>query len=173
MTNYPRANTAVPAYNGSLGPTPITSFVQNWGKLDLLSYMQTYWVSQGGTDESFWAHEFSKHGTCYSTFDVPCYGPMYRPGEEVIDFLETALLYYRRLPTWGWLATVGIRPSNTTQYSLSDMQGALTRFYGAVPYVGCSGPRYNETAAGKGSLDNGRTQLSEVWYYFVSLCAAR
>lgn len=77
-------------------------------------------------------------------------------------------MYYRRLPTRGWLGQVGIRPSNTTQYSVSTMQSALTKSYGAVPYVGCSGPRYNETAAGAGSMDNGRTVLSEVWYYSVS-----
>jgi len=93
---------------------------------------------------------------------------MVRPGESIIDFLETAVLYYRQLPTWDWLAMSGITPSNTTQYSLDKMQGSLARRYGAVPYLGCGGPRYNETTAGKGSLDNGRTQLSEVWYYSVS-----
>jgi len=45
------------------------------------------------------------------------------------------------------------------------LQTALTKASGAVPYLGCSGPRYNTTAAGKGSMDNGYTQLSEVWYY--------
>lgn len=35
-----------------------------------------------------------------------------------------------------------------------------------MPYVGCSGPRFNATEAGKGSLDNGYTVLSEVWYYY-------
>lgn len=93
---------------------------------------------------------------------------MARPGEAIVDFLETAILYYRQLPTWDWLAMSGITPSNTTQYSLDKMQGSLARHYGAIPYVGCSGPRYNETSAGTGSLDNGRTQLSEVWYYSVS-----
>lgn len=35
-----------------------------------------------------------------------------------------------------------------------------------MPYIGCSGPRYNATEQGKGSLDNGYTVFSEVWYYF-------
>ena len=64
------------------------------------------------------------------------------------------------------MADSGIRPSNSTAYTLSDIQKALTKEYGFVPYVGCSGPRYNETAAGAGSSDNGRTQLSEMWYYY-------
>ena len=50
--------------------------------------------------------------------------------------------------------------------SLADLQTALTKGFGALPYVGCSGPRYNATAQGKGSLDNGYTVVSEVWYYY-------
>jgi ribonuclease T2 len=73
--------------------------------------------------------------------------------------------YYEILPTWGWLSAARIWPSNTTTYSLTDFQSALKKGFGAVPYIGCSGPRYNTTEAGKGSLDNGFTQLSEVWYY--------
>ncbi len=84
----------------------------------------------------------------------------------MVDFFETAITFFQYLPTWGWLSAKNIRPSNATQYSLADIQGALTSGFGAVPYVGCSGPRYNATAAGKGSLDNGFTQLSEVWYYY-------
>lgn len=34
-----------------------------------------------------------------------------------------------------------------------------------MPYLGCSGKKFNETLAGKGSTDDGRTVLSEVWYY--------
>jgi ribonuclease T2 len=70
------------------------------------------------------------------------------------------------VPTWGWLATASIYPSNTTSYSLSKFQTALKGGFGATPYVGCSGPKWNETESGKGSMDNGRTLVSEVWYYF-------
>jgi ribonuclease T2 len=35
-----------------------------------------------------------------------------------------------------------------------------------VPYVGCGGPKYNATDAGRGSSDAGGTVLTEVWYYF-------
>lgn len=84
---------------------------------------------------------------------------------DVIDFFETAVLYYENLPTYGWLSAAGIRPSNTTTFSLSAMQAALTQGFGALPYIGCSGPRYNATSAGNGTMDNGYTQVSEVWYY--------
>lgn len=46
------------------------------------------------------------------------------------------------------------------------MQAALTTGFGALPYIGCSGPRYNATAAGNGTLDNGYTVVSEMWYYY-------
>lgn len=48
------------------------------------------------------------------------------------------------------------------------MQAALTKGYGSTPYIGCSGPRYNTTAAGRAanSTDTGYTYVSEVWYYF-------
>lgn len=124
-----------------------------------------YWIAQGQPNSAFWGHEFSKHATCYSTFDVPCYGPQYVKHQEVVEFFETAILYYQRLPTFDWLASAGIRPSNRTAYSVSAIERVLTAHHGATPYVGCSGPRYNHTAAGAGSSDDGYTVLSEVWYY--------
>lgn len=143
----------------------MTSFIQDFGRYDLLAYMNRFWVNQGDTNDAFWAHEFSKHATCYSTFNVPCYGPQYVQHQEVIEFFDTAINYYKRYPTWGWLAQAGIRPSNTTQTSLSAIRHALTQASGALPYIGCSGPRYNTTAAGAGSNDTGRTVISELWYY--------
>ena len=147
------------------GPT-VDTFLTTLGKLDLIDYMERYWINQGAPNTDLWAHEFSKHATCFSTFDTPCYGPQYVQHQEVAEFFETAIKYYQRLPTWGWLAQAGIRPSNTTSYSLSDIQAALTKGYGLLPYLGCSGPAYNTTDAGRGSPDSGRTYLTEAWYYF-------
>jgi ribonuclease T2 len=127
--------------------------------------MNKYWISQGSPNGDFWGHEFSKHGTCYSSFDIPCYGPMYQNHSDVVDFFSTAVSYYQNLPTYGWLSAANIRPSNTTTYTLGDMQDALMKGFGALPYIGCTGPKYNATAAGKGTLDNGATVVDEVWYY--------
>ncbi|KAI0022660.1 ribonuclease T2 family protein [Xylariomycetidae sp. FL0641] len=147
---------------------PISDYLEAFEKYDLLAYMNKYWTAQAQPSPQLWAHEFSKHATCYSTFDVACYGAGYRPHAEVVDFFATVVSYYRALPTWAWLAAAGIRPSNTTAYSLGDVQAAVAAGYGQGkqrPYVGCSGPRYNETAAGRGSDDPGYTVLSEMWYY--------
>ncbi|EXJ88965.1 hypothetical protein A1O3_02029 [Capronia epimyces CBS 606.96] len=160
-TNGLPNGTVVPPYKGP----NIGTFLESFGRYDLLDWMNTYWINQGAPNIDLAAHEFSKHATCYSTFDVPCYGPKYVEHEEVVDFFETVIKYYKRLPTWEWLHEAAIVPSNSTTYTLSDFQAALTKRYGATPYIGCSGPRYNATEAGKGSTDNGRTVVSEVWYY--------
>lgn len=83
----------------------------------------------------------------------------------MIDFFETTIKYYKRYPTYSWLASAGITPSNSSRVSLSDVQGTLAKYSGAIPYIGCSGPRYNETDAGRGGNDTGRTVISETWYY--------
>lgn len=153
--------TPVPAWTGP----DIGSFLEPLGKLDLLAYMRRYWVASGQPSPDFWGHEFGKHATCFSTFDVECYGPQYVEHQEVVDFFKTAVAYYRTLPTWLWLSAKGIRPANSSYYSLADMQDALAEGFGAVPYIGCSGPRYNTTEAGQGSSDAGYTIVSEVWYY--------
>lgn len=83
--------------------------------------------------------------------------------EDIPDFFENAIGAYKKYPTYDWLAAAGITPSNTTTYSLSAISAALTEASGAIPYLGCSGSRYNATDAGVGSNDTGRTELSEVW----------
>ncbi|KAK8051464.1 hypothetical protein PG993_002849 [Apiospora rasikravindrae] len=155
--------TPVPAWRGP----DIGTFLAPLGRLDLLAWMNVHWVAQPGwLNGDFWGHEFSKHATCYSTFDVECYGPQYREHEEVADFFETAAAFHRRLPTWSWLEASGIRPSNASTFSLTDFAGPLAQGFGAIPYIGCSGPKYNTTEAGKGSSDAGYTVINEIWYYY-------
>jgi ribonuclease T2 len=125
----------------------------------------TYWIAQNQDNAGFWGHEFSKHATCFSTFNTPCYGPQYTEHEEVVDFFETTIAYYKRVPTFDWLAEAQITPSNTTQYSYTDIVDVLTEKHGAIPFIGCSGPRFNATAQGTNSTDRGYTRLTEVWYY--------
>ena len=97
--------------------------------------------------------------------NVPCYGPLYREHEDVVDFFQTAIKYYQRFPTFDWLAQGGIKPSNSTSYTYSKLRDVLYAQHGGIPFLGCSGPRFNATAAGKNSTDNGFTVLTEVWYY--------
>lgn len=160
-TNGLANGTAVPAYTGP----SIDTFVEPFGRFDLLAYMSTYWIAWQQDNAGFHAHEFSKHATCFSTFNVPCYGPLYRQHEDVVDFFDTAISYYRRLPTFDWLAEAGITPSNRTTYSYADIVTVLSDRHGGIPFLGCTGPRFNATAAGRNTTDKGYTVLNEVWYY--------
>ena len=66
--------------------------------------MNKYWINQGAPNDVFWAHEFSKHATCTSTFDVACYGPNYQKHQEVIDFFEATIRAFKMYPTYDMLA---------------------------------------------------------------------
>ncbi|QLI66302.1 Ribonuclease T2-like 1-A [Metarhizium brunneum] len=161
-TNGQPGGIPVPAYKGE----PIETWFGPYGKLDLLAYMNKYWVSQLDPNWVFWAHEFSKHATCFSTFQKECYGPKAAEHDDLFDFFETVVTWQRRLPSFRWLSDAGIRPSNRTSYTLSDIRHALTKEFGQQPFIGCGGPKYNETEAGKGSKDNGRTEINELWYFY-------
>ena len=112
--------------------------------------MSKYWINQGAPNSDFWAHEFSKHATCTSTFDIACYGPDYQKNQDVVDFFEAVVRAFKMFPTFDMLAASGIFPSNKTTYSLSQIQTALKAQTGAIPYLGCG--------------SNG-TVLQEVWYF--------
>ncbi|KAJ7361522.1 ribonuclease T2-like protein [Mycena albidolilacea] len=137
------------------GVTPYTgpgvdSFILEFGRVDLLDYMSKYWINQGAPNKDFWAHEFSKHATCTSTFDVACYGSSYKEHQDVINFFDAVIRAFHQYPTYDLLAAGGIVPSNKTTYSLSQIQNTLKAQTAALPYLGCT--------------HNG-TVLTEVWYF--------
>lgn len=111
-----------------------------------------YWIAQNQPNYEFWQHEFSKHATCFSSFDTGfngtnnCYGVTYQEGEDLVDFYETAALHYLKYPTFDWLSAASIVPSNTTTYKLSQIQDALTKASGALPYVRLNDGRIGQSA---------------------------
>jgi ribonuclease T2 len=127
--------------------TNITQILQA-ANPSLLSYMQTYWKDYQGNDESFWEHEWSKHGTCISTLDPDCY-TNYQPTEEVPDFFNRTVSLFQSLPSYQWLADAGITPSSTKTYTSAAIQSALSKAYGHQVYLGCA----------SGALD-------EIWYFY-------
>jgi len=142
----------VPAYTGP----GVDTFIEAFGRTDLLNFMNTFWINQGDTNAHFWAHEFSKHATCFSTYDVKCFNP-YIEHEDVINFFDSVIRAYKMFPTGKFLSAHGIVPSNTTTYTLAQLQGAVKAFTGAVPYFGCTGPQAPE--------GDGRTIVDEVWHF--------
>ncbi|KAK0649088.1 ribonuclease T2-like protein [Cercophora newfieldiana] len=155
----------VPPYTGDT----VDTFLAALGKpgKTLLKWMKEFWIAQNQPSTELWAHEFSKHATCFSTFDQECFSPENLTRHtDLLDFFTVSADYFKTLPTWDWLAEGGIRPSNSTGYSLSQIQAVLKEKHGGVPFIGCGGPRWNETEAGEGTKDAGKTVLNEVWYYF-------
>lgn len=129
--------------------TDITSLLENQGGSDTLSYMQTYWISDDESNEKFWEHEWSTHGTCYSTLNPSCLPSGSPEGADAVAFFETVVSLYKTLPTYSWLEQAGITPSNDQTYTLDQITSALQSSFGAMPSFDC---------------DDGT--ISEVYYWF-------
>jgi len=81
----PTPDSGIPPY---VGPG-VDTFIKSFGRTDLLEFMNKFWVSQGSPSKNFWAHEFSKHATCFSTYDTACYTPYFQHA-EVINFFDVS-----------------------------------------------------------------------------------
>ena len=128
--------------------TNITEILQAAGADETLEIMQKYWKDYKGDDESFWEHEWSKHGTCISTLDPPCYAD-YQPTEEVPIFFNRTVSLFQSLPSYDFLSEAGITPSTSKTYTSAEIQAALSKHHGQEVYLGCSGGA-----------------LNEIWYFF-------
>ncbi|KAH8765832.1 ribonuclease-like protein T2, partial [Hyaloscypha finlandica] len=128
--------------------TNITAILQSYGKTDLLSYMNTYWVDINGDDESFWEHEWAKHGTCISTLKPSCYTG-YTPQEEIPDFFQKTVDLFKTLDSYTALANAGIVPSSSATYTSAQIKAALKSAYGFDVTIQCA----------SGALD-------EIWYSY-------
>jgi ribonuclease T2 len=62
--------------------------------------MNAYWLPNRGSSESFWQHEWNKHGTCVNTLAPSCYGDSYTPGIEVVDFFVRTVELFKVSCPW-------------------------------------------------------------------------
>ncbi|KAL1297199.1 hypothetical protein AAFC00_004769 [Neodothiora populina] len=137
--------------------TNISCILESAGRDDLLDLMQTYWKDQSGGDESFWEHEWGKHGTCYSTLNPSCYTD-YTAQEEVVDFFQQTVDLFQSLPTYDYLASAGIYPSSTQNYTETEILAALRAGHGAAASLSCDGHELYQveyTFNVRGSVANG------------------
>lgn len=111
--------------------------------------MNTYWISDTGTNEAFWEHEWGKHGTCISTLEPDCYTG-YTPQEEVVDFFNTVVTLFKTLPSYTWLSNAGIVPSSTTTYTSAAVLAALKAPRGVTAVIQCENTN----------------ELDEIWYFY-------
>ncbi|KAE9367742.1 ribonuclease T2 [Stipitochalara longipes BDJ] len=136
--SYPQFCTEAPNYSNI---SDIISASQN---PDLLTFMNSYWLPNSGSAESFWEHEWNKHGTCINTLAPSCYGDGYQPGDEVVDFFTKAVETFKGLDTYKALAAAGILPSTSKTYTSDEIQAALTPITGSAVVLGCRGGRLDE-----------------------------
>ncbi|PSN62871.1 ribonuclease T2 [Corynespora cassiicola Philippines] len=122
----------------------ISSIIKSFGKDDLLQYMSTYWKDYKGDDETFWQHEWSKHGTCISTLEPECYSE-HVATQEVVDYFQKAVDLFKGLPSYKWLEEAGITPSTSKTYTFSAIQSALAKNRPGVEVtLGCKSGKLNE-----------------------------
>ncbi|CAN8105870.1 unnamed protein product [Discula destructiva] len=115
----------------------IGTILTKFGKTDVLSYMEEYWLSNSESSEAFWEHEWSTHGTCISTLEPSCY-TSYTTGEEAADFFQIVVDLFKTLDTYTILANAGITPSSTKTYTSAAIISAIKAEFGYEPVISCS-----------------------------------
>ncbi|KAJ4392269.1 Ribonuclease T2 precursor (RNase T2) [Gnomoniopsis smithogilvyi] len=115
----------------------ITNILNQFGKSDLLSYMEDYWQSNSESPEAFWEHEWSTHGTCVSTLEPACY-TSYTTGQEAADYFQIVVDLFKTLDTYTILANAGITPSSSKTYTSAAIIAAIKAEFGFAPVISCS-----------------------------------
>jgi ribonuclease T2 len=69
-------------------------------------------------------------------------------------YWQSVIRAWEMFPMGEFLKSHGIVPSNTTTYTLQQLENAVMAHTGAIPYFGCTGPKTSE--------GDGRTVLDEV-----------
>ncbi|KAL9095360.1 MAG: hypothetical protein Q9165_002231 [Trypethelium subeluteriae] len=143
--------------------TNISCILESYGKTDLLSYMNTYWKDYEGQDQTFWEHEWGKHGTCYSTLRPSCYTD-YTPQEEVADFFQQTVDLFKGLNTYEFLKNASIVPSTAKNYTNAEIMAALRAPRGVNATIECSDGQLDQvyyTFHVRGSIDGGTFVAAE------------
>ncbi|KAJ3097073.1 ribonuclease T2-like [Phlyctochytrium bullatum] len=91
----------------------------------LMEKIFTYWPSGNGDYQWFLSHEFTKHGTCLSVLDPPCYGPNYKKDQDVLDYFVASMAIFERFPLYKIFAKHSIVPSTERTYLRSEFHAAL------------------------------------------------
>merc|ERR1711988_162666 len=81
------------------------------------------WPSFGHPNESFWSHEFQKHGTCSNM--------------DELDYFKAALKLRDDADVMAKLKSAGITPSNEKGYELDTLSSALKNGTGHLVAIGC------------------------------------
>lgn len=111
---------------------------------DLVDDLHTYWPSLVSADQaSFWAHEWTRHGTCMEKYFSP-------PASPEHDFFALVLELREAFDAYSLLMAKGIGPGSTTTWTAVKM--ALEGSFSNKVEIGC-----NFDKAGKRQLLEVRT----------------
>ncbi|KAG0203512.1 ribonuclease T2-like [Mortierella sp. GBA30] len=126
----------------------VSTRLQNYAgaSQSFLNDMNTYWSSYTGDNNSFWSHEWSKHGTCVSTLAPSCLAN-YVQDEDVYNYFSKALELRKQYDLYTALANAGITPGSNP--NVADMHAAIQTAFGVDAQINCSSGT-----------------LSEIWLYF-------
>jgi ribonuclease T2 len=72
-----------------------------------------------------------------------CYSN-YEKEDELVDFLNTTITLFKDLPTYDWLASAGITPSSSKNYTNAQISTALQKQFGATPILSCTSGQLNQ-----------------------------
>ena len=94
----------------------------------LQSDMDKYWPSLEGSNNPFWTHEWTKHGTCAGL-------------KSQVDFFNTTLAWRQLTDVYNTLFKAGIKPG--ASYSPEDITNAIKNRLGVTALLGCGGGAEN------------------------------
>ncbi|SAM82263.1 uncharacterized protein UBRO_04748 [Ustilago bromivora] len=138
--------------NGPKDSTTIHAVMQKYDPA-LFAYYQKYFKDLDGDTTDFLAHEYNKHGTCFTTMRPKCQPTLPWISQEdfaVLNYFRQIAHKFQERPTYNYLAAAGILPSATQNYTLAEIQSTLKQAHGATPYVGC----------------NKKGEISEFWFFW-------
>ncbi|KAI0630578.1 ribonuclease T2 [Trametes polyzona] len=115
----------------------IAGLLEDQGAEDTLAFMQEFWVDLDGRNEEFWEHEWKTHGTCYSTLQPSCLPDGSPRGAEAVAFFQTVVKLFKTLPTYEFLASAGITPTESETFTLDTLVDTLRSATGVTPALNC------------------------------------
>lgn len=122
--------------------------VDSFGDQELYNNLKLAWKDIKGNDQSLWAHEWNKHGTCINTILPKCY-TNYQEHQNVYNYYKILYDLFETLPTYKWLVDAGITPSKSKTYTKTQIQQALNSKFGADVYFKC----------------DSNNAINEIWYF--------
>ncbi|KAG0251151.1 ribonuclease T2-like [Actinomortierella ambigua] len=111
------------------------------GGSSLVKDLHTFWPSYKNDNNAFWAHEWSKHGTCLSNLAPKCTSGAPKDN-DVYTYFDQTLKMRSKYNLYQALAENGILPGSTPQ--TAKIQEAMQAKFGVQAEVNCKGGVLNE-----------------------------